>query len=347
MKAWPRFIPDLTLWYPWHSARGTLPDRFHGLGLPEICRVLGVPCWHSVRPWHVELDGITVHGEQGATEKTLIWETAAGALTSRWTLGPDGDWWQAEYPVKTLADVKAASEVAEARRYVIEPGIAAENGGTTVDGIVSLELPQRPWSELFHAFLGWSEGLMLFLEEPEAVQEIARTLEAKLAVLVDGIAALPGSVILSPDNLDGQFVTPAAFEENLAPSYRRTAAALHAHGKRLVVHVGGPVRRLLPMLAACGVDCVEGVCGAPQGDSTLAEARSLCGPEMTLWGGIAQDFLLANRTETEFEEAVAAALAEAANDERKVAGVADKVPVEALSGRLEKLARMAAERFTR
>jgi hypothetical protein len=347
VKAWPRFIPDLTLWHPWHSDRGTLPDRFQGMGLPEICRSLGVPCWQSARPWRVELHGITVREERGATEKTLVWETAAGALTSRWTRGPDGDWWQAEYPVKTPADLKAAREVAEARRYVIDPDVMADSRRSTVDDIVAFELPQRPWSELFHAFLGWSEGLMLFLEEPRAVQEIARTLEEKLAGLVDGIAALPGAVILSPDNLDGQFVTPAAFEENLAPSYRRTADALHEHGKRLVVHVGGPVRRLLPGLAGCGVDCVEGVCGAPQGNSTLAEARSLCGPEMELWGGIAQDFLLANRSETEFEEAVAAALSEAANDVKTIAGVADRVPVEALPGRLEKLVRMAAERFTR
>ena len=347
MNAWPRFIPDLTLWHPWHSARGTLPDRFHGMSLPEICRSLGVPCWQSERPWHMELGGITVREEQGATGKTLVWETAAGTLTSRWTLGPDGDWWQAEYPVKTSADLKAALEVAQARHYVIDPDVAAGSRSSTVDDIVSMELPQRPWSELFHAFLGWSEGLMLFLEEPQAVQEIASTLEEKLAGLVDGIAALPGSMILSPDNLDGQFVTPAAFEENLAPSYRRTAGALHKHGKRLVVHVGGPVRRLLPLLAGCGVDCVEGVCGAPQGDSTLAEARSLCGPEMELWGGIAQDFLVANRTEAEFENAVAAALSEAANDANAIVGVADRVPVEALPGRLEKLVKIAAERFTR
>ena len=342
MEAWPRFIPDLTLWHAWHSERGTLPERFQGMGLTEICRLLGVPCWQSVRPWHAELGGVTVREEQGAAEKTLVWETAAGVLTSRWTLGPDGDWWQSEYPVKTSADLKAARQVAEARRYVIDPDVAARSLRSTVDDIVSLELPQRPWSELFHAFLGWSEGLMLFLEEPEAVQEIARTLEEKLAGLVDGIAALPGSVILSPDNLDGQFINPATFEENLAPSYRGTAEALHKHGKLLVVHVGGPVRRLLPGLAGCGVDCVEGVCGAPQGDSTLAEARSLCGPEMTLWGGIAQDFLLANRTEAEFEEAVAAALTEAANDANTVAGVADRIPVGALPGRLDKLVKMAA-----
>ena len=40
------------------------------------------------------------------------------------------------------------------------------------------------------------------------------------------------------------------------------------------------------------VDCVQGICGPPQGDSTLAEARGLCNSALGLWGGIAQDFLL-------------------------------------------------------
>ena len=31
-------------------------------------------------------------------------QTPAGELVARWTLGPDGDWWQMEYPVKGVAD---------------------------------------------------------------------------------------------------------------------------------------------------------------------------------------------------------------------------------------------------
>jgi hypothetical protein len=185
---------------------------------------------------------------------------------------------------------------------------------------------------------------MLFLEEGEALQGIARSLEGKLAALVDRVADMPGAVALSPDNLDGQFITPSAFERSLAPSYRAAAAALHAAGKTLVVHVGGPVRRLLPGLAGCGVDCLQGVCGAPQGDASLAEARGLCGPGITLWGGIAQDFLLSTRTQAELERAAAAAFAYASHDPNAVVGVADKVPVDALPDRLESLARLAAVR---
>jgi hypothetical protein len=340
MDHWPKYVPDLTLWHAWHAERGTLPDGWKGLSLPEVCRDLGVPAWKTVKPWRVEMPGIEVSDTRTEVERTLRWRAPSGTLTSRWVLGPDGDWWQSEYPVKSRDDMAAALEVARSRRYVLAPGAADGAAREASDGdLTAIELPQRPWSELFHAFLGWSEGLMLFLEEPDPLQAVVAALEHSLKALVARVALLPGRIVLSPDNLDGQFISPPAFEENLAASYRATADALHEQRKLLVVHVGGPVRALLPGLAASGIDCVEGICGTPQGDTSLQEARSLCGPAMTLWGGIAQDFLMATHGQDEFEAAVDAVFAEAARDPRAVVGVADRVPVDALPERLRQLAR--------
>jgi len=343
MGVWPLFLPDLTVWYNWHAGRHTLPGKWEGKGLPAICRDMGVPAWRTVKPWRVEIPGVEGGTEKTETERTVRWETRAGILLSRWTRGPDGDWWQAEYPVKSAADLAAAREAAEARRYVPDPAALAAERSTGDPVFLALELPQRPWSELFHSFLGWSEGLMLFLEQEEALRGIVGILEEKLQDITREVAKMPGDLVLSPDNLDGQFIAPSSFDEHLAPSYERSAEALHAAGKRIVVHAGGPVRGLLPGLARCGVDCVEGVCGPPQGDASLAEAREMCGASITLWGGIAQDFLLGSRAPQEFETAVTAAFDQARGDPNAVVGVADKVPVDALPERLEALLRFARE----
>jgi len=339
MREWPLFLPDLTMWHSWHAGRGTLPDRWKGLDLPGVCRSLGTAAWMPSRRWRVELPGVDVKDERGDSERVLTWRTSAGTLTSRWTLGPDGDWWQAEYPVKSRSHFDAALAVAQSRRYVVDPPPAK---GSAAGLFSPLELPQRPWSEVFHSFLGWSEGLMLFLEEPELIQKIVEILEEKLARLEESLAGGPERTAFSPDNLDAQFIPPAAFAEHLAESYGRVASLLHARGKKLVVHVGGPVLRLLPGLAACGVDCVEGTCGPPQGDSPFASARTAAGPAMTLWGGLAQDFLLAGRNEADFNAAAEEAFAHARSDPLCVVGVADKVPVETLPDRLAALARMSA-----
>ena len=152
----------------------------------------------------------------------------------------------------------------------------------------------RPYSDLLHTMLGWGEGLMLLMGEGRPMLlEMLGLLEEKLAALTAQIAGLAGDVLLAPDNLDGQYISPRVFREQMAESYRRTAEAAHAQDKRLVVHAGGPVRRLLPLLAAAGVDVVEGVAPPPQSDATLAEARAAAGPDLILWGGIPQDLLLA------------------------------------------------------
>jgi hypothetical protein len=142
-------------------------------------------------------------------------------------------------------------------------------------------------------------------------------------------------VVLAPDNLDGQFIPPPAFNTHLADSYRATAEALDQGGKHLVVHVGGPIRHLLAPLVEAGVAGVEGIAGPPQGDVTLAEAREIAGPALTLWGGIPQDLLHDTHLRQEFEAGVRGAAQEASGDGRTMLGVADRVPIDAELSRLE------------
>jgi hypothetical protein len=152
------------------------------------------------------------------------------------------------------------------------------------------------------------------------------------------MAGLSGAALaLAPDNLDGQYISPRTFREHLSASYRHTSEILHGARQRLVVHAGGPVSRLLPLLAECGVDVVAGVSGPPQGDSPLDAARAAAGPNLILWGGIPQDLLLDAHSAEEFESALQAAVALARADGRVLLGIADAVPVEANLARLSAL----------
>ena len=332
----PLYLPDLTLWYETHQVRGTLPDPWKEASLPRICRELGVPAWVVARPWQVESTGVEVRTSEQEGERVTVYETSAGTLKGRWTLGSDNTWWQMEYPVKSAADLEVALEVAGALSYVLDPSeltqLEAEVGD---EGIVALEIPTRPYADLLYDLVGLSEGPILLSEDPPAARELIDILETKLQAFVAQIALLSGSVVFSPDNLDAQFISPMVFQEFLAESYSRTAEVLHQHGKYLLVHAGGPIRPLLAPLAAAGVDGVEGIAGPPQGDVSLARAREEAGAEMTLWGGIPQDFLLAARAPEEFEEAVQQAVREAAGDSRLLLGVADRVPVDSELSRLE------------
>jgi hypothetical protein len=356
------YLLDLTLWYRWHAGRGTLPPDWAGFSMAQVAQALGVAAWIVERPWRVEHHGITIATEKVEGQRVIRYETPAGALTARWSLGPDGDWWQTEYPVKTIEDLTIARTVVAAQKYVVEPGKSANQQisesanaesvarttqyapRNTQSTVVALELPMRPYSDLLHTMLGWGEGLSLLKGEgrPILLEMLAR-LEEKLAGLTAQIAALPGTVLLAPDNLDGQYISPRVYREHMAESYRRTAEIAHGHDKRLVVHAGGPMRRLLPLLAEAGVDAVEGVAPPPQGDASLAEARVAVGPDLILWGGIPQDYLSPARDQGEFEAAVREAARQAASDDRAILGVADRVPVDADPARLQAIPQLIQE----
>jgi hypothetical protein len=307
---------------------------------------MGLPCWQPARAWSLETPGIRVESERGEQERITRWQAPAGTLQSRWTLGPDGDWWQAEYPVKEARDLEAASQIAAARRYRPQPALLPQPHSAGPDAAgdpAVLELPMRPYSELLHSFLGFGDGFLLLFQETEAIAELLAALEAGLQGLVRELAGLDFEVAFSPDNLDARFVPPPAFGRELEPSYRASADALHAAGKLLAVHAGGPMRDLLPGLRKAGVDLIEGICGPPQSDVGLGEARSLCGPEIILWGGLPQDLLDPAIAQADFERAARLALHEVRGDPRALLGVADRVPVGAAAARLELLGRLAAE----
>lgn len=325
----PPYLANLTLWYAWHKRRSTLPAELTDADLAAVSRAAGSPLWQPIRPWRVELPGIEVHVTETDGERAVEWGTPRGTLTSRWELGPDGDWWQTAYPATTGETLPALRDVIEAMQYAVEPVVAPQ--GT----LAVLELPRRPYSDLLHDYLGWSEGLMLLYEHPDDIAELLVTLQLKLDGLVAQITAMDGPLVYSPDNLDGQFISPRAFDQHLAASYAATADALHAADKALWVHIGGPASRLLPKLAEAGVDGLEGICAAPQGDTTLRKARELVGPNVWLWGGIPQDALLTTHDWAAFEQTIQAAADETAGDDRAILGIADRVPVDADWSRLQ------------
>ncbi|HSW40338.1 MAG TPA: uroporphyrinogen decarboxylase family protein [Acidobacteriota bacterium] len=333
----PLFMPDLGPWFSWHSRRKTLPEDCRESSLADICSALNCPAWIVHTPWKLEYDGIEVTHEKSKTRRVFSYHTGSGVLSEVWDLGPDGDWWQQEYPVKKEDDLDAAEEIVNAMRYRLNYAELPEADSNS--GIIeAVEVPKTPYSDMLHTFLGWSEGLMLMVSEEDRMTELLRVMDEKRRELVRTLAAdLHHAVFLTPDNLDGQFISPSVFSAHLAPSYRNICETLHGRGKHLLVHIGGLSRRLLPLLAGTGIDCLTGISGPPQSDATLSEARKEAGPDITLWGGIPQDYVMPMHDRSVLIESVEEAMQFAETDPRTIIGIADHVPVDAEFGRIREI----------
>ena len=331
-------MPDIDLWYRWHTARGTLPPGLEKSSLVEIARELNCPPWVVVTPWQLEFQGIEVTREEVDQVRTIEYHTSAGTLTEKWSLGVDGDWWQSEYPVKKVEDLDAAEILINAKTYQMDSKISGfePNNPEIID---VAKLPMSAYADMLHTVIGFSEGFMLLLGAgKERLTEMLTIFEKKRQKYIHDIASLPTSIILAPDNLDGQYISPKVFKDHFLESYQEIAKVLHDHDKKLLVHVGGNCKHILPLFAEAGIDGVLGVSGPPQSNATLAEAREIAGPGLTLWGGITQDYLVSTHDETFLEKAIEEAMTSAGPDQRTIIGIADHVPVETEFARLKKVA---------
>ncbi len=332
----PLYVPNLSLWYEWHAGRGTLPEGWKGFSLVQVLHALDAPTWLTSRCFRLDRGGVKRLVHKRAGERVIRHVAPSGTLVERWSLGPDGDWWQTEYPVKTIADLEILKEIIERRAYTLRlveaRALAGELGD---DGVVALELPRRPFAQLCLEWLGWTDGLMLLMDATDLVDEILTALESKVQALVAAVAALPFDVAYSPDNLDAAFISPGYFRSYLAESFGASAEIMHRQARLLITGTGGPIRRLLPLLAETGVDGIDGIAGPPQSDATLEEARALTGPGLALWGGIPQDVLLPACSDEEFQASVRQAARAASGHRGLLIGVADRVPVDADLSRLK------------
>jgi hypothetical protein len=333
----PLFMPDLSLWFEWHSKRGTLPEAYRGSSLADIASALNCPAWIVHTPWQLEYDGIVVTSEESETQRVIQYHTKHGVLSEMWALGPDGDWWQKEYPVKDEDDLDAAEEIVKAMRYRLDRAKPPE-AGSNPRILDVIQVPKTPYSDMLHTMLGWSDGMMLMMAEEDRLTELLGAMEEKRNELIRDLAAeVSHSVFWAPDNLDGQFISPAAFHSHLESSYQKTCKMLHRRDKYLLVHIGGISKHLLPLLAECGIDGLAGISGPPQSDATLSAAREAAGPDMTLWGGIPQDYVMPMHDLSVLIESVEEAKAFAATDSRTIIGIADHVPVDAEFTRLKEI----------
>ena len=340
VHAQPIFLPDLTAWYEWHARENTLPAPT----LREITGQLNLPLWSVAKPWSAKTHNTEIRTEERDGARVTTYSAGSGELTARWTVGPDGDYWQTEYPAKTVEDLQVVLEIVEDRVYTLTVGGTSGPGGThsegrevTTVGLSAVKLPPRPPSMLIYEFLGLSEGLMLLWDAPDLIEDILDVLETRLQELIPAMAGLPETLVVSPDNLDAQFISADMCRNRIAPSYARTAKILHAAQKKLIVHAGGPVGNLLQELRESGIDGIQGIAGPPQGDTDFATAREKAGPDIALWGGISQDFLLDTYDTAAFEAAVRQAADAARNQSRIILGVADQVPPQASLDRLKSI----------
>ncbi|NLT73316.1 MAG: hypothetical protein GXX94_03870 [Chloroflexi bacterium] len=328
----PRLLVDLSAWHRRLVESEGAESPWRGETLPQIYRELGLPIWQVARPWKVEYPGLHVRKEATATARTLTVETASGPLVWRWQRDSDGIWQQRGYPVTGAADLPAAVLWARAQSYSLDTaGLTEMEAEIGSDGVLVIELPAHPATQVARDLIGWERASSL-LGEP-AIALILEALANSHLDLVTALAQLAPTFMLSPDDL-GAGVFPTAFlEDYVLPAYSTTVAELGEYRKKLLVRSLGPVDGIAEALLTAGISGLTNVAADGPGSSAGAISARL-GERLVLWGGISAAALCPPEPPEAFQRAVQEAAADSAGHSGVLLGLAGPLPLNADLDRL-------------
>ncbi|MCE5257750.1 MAG: hypothetical protein LLG44_01640 [Chloroflexi bacterium] len=294
------------------ASRGQSADRLPFFHYWRHCQVgwaerqarnqgMGI-CW--VRPPYAEV----LHDVRVTEEYTILagrpvvrrtYTTPLGSVTQAEYREPGtGQWhanrswrdstpWLVEHPIKGPADYAVMRFIAEHTEYQADyfPIEQADDwlGG---EGIVLDSLPHSPLQTLLISWIGSDDNRFFYhlADYPDLVDELYQALCKARLPLYELAARSPAQVAMHGDNVDGWLISPRLFERYLMPVYEAEAAALHARGKLLAVHMDGRLASLKHLIARTPIDILDGFHPIPMGDLALAEALSLW-PDKCIWLG--------------------------------------------------------------
>jgi hypothetical protein len=257
--------------------------RGWGVGLIESYPLVSLlaPPWHVSPGFLSEVQGANLRTEHawqaGQRVELRTYETPVGTVRQCSTVDPTfGSDWIREFYVKQPEDYRILTYLVEHtvfRRQ--EAGFQAACANLGDDGVVLGRVDRSPYQKVLIELAGPERFLMDLATDLDPVGELLAALDRRLNEAFALVLESQAEVIWQPENLTVDMTPPPAFAQYNLPFYERHGAALHAAGKRYVVHMDGRLGPLRNLIARSPVDVVESF-SLPLmgGDLTFAEARA-------------------------------------------------------------------------
>ena len=285
--------PRIGCWYHDKLFAGQpLPEPYEGKSIPDIHRLLGC----SARLYHFNacfrrLEHKAVRRTErpvSETDTEITIETPAGrqrAVHRRSLSNPHVI--RVKWEVESEDELRVAAWREEnttwewdAERYEALLGELGDLGAPT------MYMPRMNVQSLYIEKMGVENAIFAIMDWPDAVGAYFRALHESHDRLLDVINASPIRIVNFGENLHAGTMSPDLFTRYHLPECQHRCERLHAAGKFVHAHWDGDCRPLLPYARETGLDGIEAITPAPQGDVTLEETRTALGDSMFLIDGI-------------------------------------------------------------
>ncbi|HEX9014857.1 MAG TPA: hypothetical protein VF960_02515 [Chloroflexota bacterium] len=267
------------------------------------CRNRGMAvCWE--RPPYVErLHGVEVSEQRAVVDGRRVFRrtytTPVGSVYEDEVREPgtfqwhgNRSWldvtpWYSSHLIKGPDDYKVVKYIVEHTEYEADY-FPLEQAMDWVgdEGVVMDSLSHSPFQHMMIYWIGSDGGECYFHmnDHLDLFEDLLRAFEKSREPVYEIAAKSPAQITWWGDNIDGQLCTPKLFEKYRMPEYAKVGALLHAHDKKLAVHMDGRLACLKELIAKTPIDIIEAFHPIPMGDLALDEALAAW-PDKTIWLG--------------------------------------------------------------
>lgn len=326
------FGARIDVWYNYHSAHGTLPKKYQGWKMVDILRDQGAAAQYRffsvAKEEYRDMEVIEKHDPPYITTE---YRTPVGTVAKKEILdSSEGPW--LKYELEKLFKSEKDYPVI---KYVMEHTIPVDNfeayrkvrdevGG---DGMV-MTGPGGLWSpvqRVMREIMGYELFYYELADHPAQVEELVEVMKdldrRKLKVAINCELEIFNICANWSDDIH----TPV-FRKYFVPWFREVSDFLHAHGRLVMAHTDGEMRRLNPFFRETGIDIAEAVTPAPQTLVTMKEFRQQLGEKVTIWGGIPSILFEPMYSDEDFDTYIKSLFKEMAPGYQFIVGMGDNLP---------------------
>ncbi len=326
------FGARIDVWYNYHSAHGTLPDKYRGWSQTDILRDQGAGAqarfFSVTREKYRDMEVVETndppyitteyHTPVGTVAKKELFDTSEGPWIKyemEKLFKSEKDYPVLKYVMEHTEAVDNFEPYQKLREEIGEDGMVMTASG----GLWS------PVQRVMREIIGYELFFYELADRPARVEELieaVKDLERRKLKVAIGCDLEIFNVCA---NWSDDIQTPV-FRKYFVPWFQEVSEFLHSHGRLVMAHTDGEMRRLNPMFCETGIDIAEAITPAPQTLVSMKEFRETLGDEVTLWGGIPSILFEPMYGDEAFDAFIKNMFREMAPGYRFIVGMGDNLP---------------------
>ncbi len=202
---------------------------------------------------------------------------------------PSSSWHPTEFPVKTLEDIHAMTDVFEDVVVDLDADglqkAQAQSEEIGQDSLTTNGIGESPLMYWVEWLAGVENAHFLLMDHKEDVEAL---FEAMHAVLIEKTRILcehsPADVFYLIENTSTTLISPDQYRQYCARHVGEYAKLTSAAGRNLILHMCGHLKALLPELSRIPAQAFEAFTSPTLGNTSLLDGRTAC-PDKCLIGG--------------------------------------------------------------